>query len=119
MRLQHFNVGQVRENGNRGMSRRKVPALAIWALGATQIIGYGTLYYSYSILAPAIAQELTWSQEWIFAILSVSLLASAILAPIAGRWADRYGAGRLMVPGSLAAAGALMVCALAPGHFAF
>ena len=30
---------------------------AIWALGVTQIIGYGTLYYSFSILAPGIAGE--------------------------------------------------------------
>ena len=98
---------------------RKVPASAIWALGATQIVGYGTLFYSYSILAPAVAAELAWSQQWVFAILSVSLLASAVLAPIAGRWADRFGAGTLLVPGSLAAAAALLLCALAPGRVGF
>lgn len=101
------------------MSDSKIPASAIWALGATQIIGYGTLYYSYSILAPAVAVELAWSQQWVFAVLSVSLLASAILSPFAGSLADRVGAGRLMVPGSLAAAGALLLCALAPGRAGF
>jgi MFS family permease len=101
------------------VSDAKIPASAIWALGATQVIGYGTLYYSYSILAPAVAVELAWSQQWVFAVLSVSLLASAILAPFAGSLADRVGAGRLMVPGSLAAAGALLVCALAPGRVGF
>lgn len=101
------------------MSDRKVPASAIWALGVTQIIGYGTLYYSYSILAPAIATELAWSPKWVFAVLSASLLASAVLAPVAGSLADRYGAARLMVPGSLAAAGALLLCALAPGRIGF
>ncbi|WP_051370984.1 arsenite efflux MFS transporter ArsK [Mesorhizobium loti] len=101
------------------MSDAKIPASAIWALGTTQIIGYGTLYYSYSILAPAVAVELAWSQQWVFAVLSVSLLASAVLAPFAGSLADRVGAGRLMVPGSLAAAGALLVCALAPGRAGF
>ena len=85
----------------------------------TQIVGYGTLYYSYSILAPAVAAELAWSQQWVFAILSASLLASAVLAPMAGRWADRFGAGRLMVPGSVAAAAALLLCALAPGRIGF
>ena len=35
----------------------KAPALAIWALGLTQIVGYGTLFYSFSVLAPAMAQE--------------------------------------------------------------
>ncbi|MEP9389739.1 MFS transporter [Mesorhizobium sp. KR9-304] len=101
------------------MSERKVPTAAIWALGATQIVGYGTLYYSYSILAPAVAAELAWSQQWVFAILSTALLAGAVLAPLAGHWADRFGAGRLMVPGSIAAAGALMFCALAPGRIGF
>ena len=60
-----------------------------------------------------------WSPQWVFGILSASLLASAILAPFAGRWADKFGAGRLMVPGSLAAAGALLFCALAPGRLGF
>lgn len=101
------------------MSELKLPAAVIWALGATQIIGYGTLYYSYSILAPDVAAELRWSQEWVFAILSVSLLAGAFLAPVAGHWADRFGAGRLMVPGSIAAAAALLFCALAPGRIGF
>ncbi|MGE0280467.1 MAG: arsenite efflux MFS transporter ArsK [Rhizobiaceae bacterium] len=101
------------------MSILKFPAAAIWALGATQIIGYGTLYYSYSILAPGVSAELRWSQEWVFGVLSVALLASAFLAPIAGIWADRFGAGRLMLFGSLAAAAALLFCAFAPGRVGF
>ena len=101
------------------MTEGKIPASAIWALGATQIIGYGTLYYSYSMLAPAVAAELAWSQQWVFAVLSAALFASALLAPVAGQWADRFGAGRLMVPGSAAAAAALLLCALAPGRIGF
>ena len=101
------------------MNDRQAPASAIWMLGITQIVGYGTLYYSYSILAPAVAAELAWSQQWVFAVLSVSLLASAVLAPIAGSLADRFGATRLMVLGSLAAAAALLLCALAPGRIGF
>lgn len=101
------------------MSEPRLPAAVIWALGVTQIIGYGTLYYSYSILAPDVATELQWSQEWVFGILSVSLLAGAFLAPVAGHWADRFGAGGLMVPGSIAAAAALLFCALAPGRMGF
>ncbi len=97
----------------------KVPAQAIWALGATQIIGYGTLYYSYSMLTPAVAKDLAWAPEWVFAVLSIALLASAVLAPFAGHWADRFGAGRLMVPGSAAAAAALLLCASVPGRVGF
>lgn len=119
MRLWDAKDSRCRGNGIGRVNTDKAPVSAILALGITQIIGYGTLYYSYSMLAPAIAAELAWSQQWVFAVLSVALLASALLAPFAGHWADRYGAGRLMVPGSAAAAAALMVCALAPGRIGF
>ena len=39
------------------MSDRQAPMSAIWGLGVTQIVGYGTLFYSYSILAPSVAAE--------------------------------------------------------------
>jgi len=97
----------------------KAPPLAIWALGLTQIVGYGTLYYSFSILVPAMAAELRFSEQWAFAALSVALLLDSLLAPTAGRWADRFGAGRVMTVGSLAAAAALAACALAPERISF
>ena len=76
------------------MTGRKIPASALWALGLTQIIGYGTLYYSFSILVPAMARDFDWPQAWIFGALSASLLVGGLIAPTAGRWADRFGAGR-------------------------
>ncbi|WP_353641944.1 arsenite efflux MFS transporter ArsK [Mesorhizobium sp. WSM2239] len=93
---------------------RKTPAAVIWALGLTQIVGYGTLYYGFSILAPAMAADFGWPEQWIFGALSASLLAGAIVAPVAGHWADRFGAGRLMTFGSVFAAMALAAPALAP-----
>ena len=97
----------------------KAPALAIWALGLTQIVGYGTLFYSFSVLAPAMALELALPQQWVFAALSAALFLGSLFAPIAGRWADRFGAGRVMTAGSLAASLALAACALAPGRISF
>lgn len=97
----------------------KAPALAIWALGLTQIVGYGTLFYSFSVLAPAMALEFSLPQQWVFAALSVALFLGSLFAPIAGRWADRFGAGRLMTAGSLAASLALVACALSPGRISF
>jgi hypothetical protein len=44
------------------MSQR-LPIGAILALGVTQNIGYGTLYYSFSILAPDMAAYFAWSAE--------------------------------------------------------
>ncbi|TJV24965.1 MAG: arsenite efflux MFS transporter ArsK [Mesorhizobium sp.] len=92
---------------------------AIWALGLTQIVGYGTLFYCFSILAPAMAREFGLTEGWVFGALSASLFAGSLFAPTAGRWADRFGAGRIMTVGSVAAAVALALCAVAPGRVTF
>ncbi|MGV8939825.1 MAG: arsenite efflux MFS transporter ArsK [Allorhizobium sp.] len=101
------------------MSEAVAPARLIWALGVTQIIGYGTLYYSFSILAPEMAADLGLPLDRLFAILSAALLCGGMMAPKAGRWADRYGAGRLMVSGSLIAGLALLSCAAASNTVVF
>ncbi|MBU0584235.1 MAG: arsenite efflux MFS transporter ArsK [Alphaproteobacteria bacterium] len=97
----------------------RAPALAVWALGVTQIIGYGTLFYSFAILAPAMSADLDLPEQWVFAALSLALFLGSLLAPTAGRMADRHGAGRVMTVGSAAAALALAACALAPERFSF
>jgi len=79
---------------------------AIWALGVTQIIGYGTLYYSFSILAPGIAGDLNVAVEWIYGCISLALLAGGLISPWAGGLADRIGADKVMSIGSIAAAAA-------------
>ncbi|KAA6474644.1 MFS transporter [Agrobacterium sp. ICMP 7243] len=101
------------------MNGHKVPVSAILALGLTQIIGYGSLYYSFSILAPAMARDLNWSSEWIFGALSAALLIGGLAAPTMGKWIDRFGAGRVMTGGSAIAAAALVACALSTGKVAF
>jgi MFS family permease len=100
-------------------SPERPPVAAIVALGLTQIIGYGSLYYSFSILAPDMAHDLSWSTEWIFGALSVALLIGGLAAPVMGTWIDRFGAGRIMTSGSAIAAAALVACAFAPGKIAF
>ncbi|CAG0952387.1 MAG: arsenite efflux MFS transporter ArsK [Rhizobiaceae bacterium] len=101
------------------MIGRRTIAVATAGLGVTQIVGYGTLYYSFSILAPGMSADFHLSQEWLFAALSAALFAGSLLAPLAGRWADRHGAGRVMTYGSVAAAAALALCALAPERVSF
>ncbi|MFC0284151.1 arsenite efflux MFS transporter ArsK [Camelimonas abortus] len=89
------------------------------ALGISQIIGYGTLYYSFGVLAPQMSRDFGWSLEWVFGALSAALLVSGFVSPVAGRWIDRLGAGRIMTMGSLAAAASLVACAMAPSGMAF
>jgi MFS family permease len=97
----------------------RVPVSAIIALGITQIIGYGTLYYSFSILASDMAATFGWSNEWIFGALSVALLTGGLTAPWLGVLIDRIGAGRVMASGSAVAALALVACAYAPGKASY
>lgn len=92
---------------------------AIWALGITQIIGYGTLYYSFSILAPNVAGDLQVPVEWIYGCISLALLAGGLVSPWAGGLADRVGAGKVMSIGSIGAAAALATCGLAGSAMAF
>lgn len=98
---------------------QRMPIGAILALGVTQNVGYGTLYYSFSILAPDMAESLSWPQEWIFGALSVALLIGGLSAPWLGVLIDRIGAGRVMTIGSAVAAAALVACAYAPGQGAY
>lgn len=101
------------------MSEIRLPWGAIAALGLTQNIGYGTLYYSFSILAPDMARGFGLSTEWIFAALSIALLAGGLAAPWLGKALDRFGAGRVMTAGSGIAGAALVLCALAPDAASF
>lgn len=91
----------------------------VWALGVTQVIGYGTLYYSFGTLAPLMAESFGLTQEWLYGALSVSLLMSGVVSPVAGRMADRHGAAWLMGFGSLVAGTALGLSALAPNGLWF
>ncbi|MGH9914874.1 MAG: arsenite efflux MFS transporter ArsK, partial [Pyrinomonadaceae bacterium] len=68
--------------------------------------------YSFSILEPAMAQEFGQSREWLYAAFSGTLLIGGIVSPWSGRWADRFGAGRVMTFGSLAATLSLLLCVL-------
>lgn len=101
------------------ISDAKLPVWALAGLGATQIIGYGTLYYCISILVPNTARELAVSEPWVFGAFSIALLIGALAAPLSGRLADRWGAGRVMAIGSIGSAASLVLTALAPGAWSF
>ncbi len=91
----------------------------ILTLGLTQTIGYGTLYYSYGVLAPAISAEFTVSLDWFFAAFTVGLVFGGLVAPLVGRLLDRNGARLVMTAGSVTAAIALVACSLAPNIWFF
>ncbi len=95
------------------------PVATISALGLTQIIGYGTLYYSFSILAPGMAKDLGISLEQVFGVFSASLFVGGLSAPIIGKQMDRIGAATVLTLGSILSALTLALCAWSPSIFVF
>jgi MFS family permease len=87
---------------------------SVLALGLTQIIGYGSLYYAFAILVPGVAASFGRPEAHLYAVFSVGLLVGGLAAPVAGRLMDRFGAPRLMTAGSGLAAACLVLIAMAP-----
>lgn len=96
----------------RVIHRDYTPAIA---LGITQIMGYGALYYAYAILLPEMAGDLGMDLTSIFGVLSLALFFGGFLAPVAGKLTDRYGGRMVMTIGSLASGAALMLLGLVAG----
>ncbi len=88
-------------------------------LGVTQTIGYGTLYYTLGVIAPAIAADIGVPVDRQFLWFSVALGCSALFAPGFGRWLDRRGARLTMSAGSLAAAAGLLGLACVEDELTF
>jgi hypothetical protein len=87
---------------------------AVLALGLTQIVGYGSLYYAFPILVPSVAQTFGRPEAHLYAVFSVGLLIGGLGAPLAGRLMDRFGAARLMAVGSVCATFCLLLIGTAP-----
>lgn len=92
---------------------------AVLALGVTQIIGYGTCYYAFAILAQAVAKDLAVPGEVLFGIFSAALLAGGLASPYLGKLMDRIGAAKLMTIGSSGAAALLAGLAASPNIYLF
>lgn len=86
----------------------------VLALGLTQILGYGSLYYAFPILVPAAALSFGRPESHLYAVFSVGLLVGGLAAPQAGRLMDRIGAARLMAGGSVLAALCLVLIGTSP-----
>lgn len=87
----------------------------IIALGITQIVGYGTLYYAFAVLARQLTADVGVSMPFAFGAFSLALLAGGMVAPLAGRAIDRHGARRIMALGSLGAGLALAAISQSTG----
>ncbi|MFY8156658.1 MAG: MFS transporter, partial [Rhabdaerophilum sp.] len=57
---------------------------AIWGLGFTQIIGYGTTYYLLGLMGTLMMRDLGLSKSVMLAGVSLTLLTSGLAGPLVG-----------------------------------
>ena len=74
-----------------------------WALGVTQTVGYGVLFYTYGVLIVPMEAEFGWTRDQTSGAFSLALLLSGLIAIPIGRYVDRSGARALMTVGSAVA----------------
>jgi predicted MFS family arabinose efflux permease len=94
---------------SRSRGRRLLTGLAI-----TQTIGYGVLYYAFSVFLTPIAVDLHTGVTAVTAALTLSVVLAGIVGVPIGWWIDRHGGRGLMTVGSLL--GALAVAAWSQVH---
>jgi MFS family permease len=71
------------------------------ALGLTETVSWGVLYYAFSVFLVPMQRELGWSTGTLTGAYSLALLLSGLAAPLVGRWLDRHGPRMLMTAGSV------------------
>ncbi|MSQ69546.1 MAG: MFS transporter [Gammaproteobacteria bacterium] len=75
----------------------------LWPLALAQVVSWGTLYYSFSLFAGPMREELGWSPTAINGALTAGLLVTGLMAYPVGTLFERHGARWLMTGGSLGA----------------
>jgi len=71
------------------------------ALGITQTVGYGVLFYAFAVYLVPMAADLRTSTATITGALTLGILTAAGAALPVGRWLDRHGGRGLMTFGSI------------------
>ena len=95
-------------------SRRRVP---VHALGISQILAYGMLFYAFAPLKSYLAAAIGQSESVVLTMLSAALILQSALMPAVGGWCDRYGALAVMRIGFIAGGagmGGLALVTVAP-----
>ena len=85
-------------------------ARVVLALGTAQTLAWASSFYLPAVLAVPLARDVGVATPTVYALLSMALIASALVGPWAGRWIDRHG-GRpvLMAANGVFALGLLLL----------
>jgi MFS family permease len=89
------------KNPDRRMQYSCGPWRAVFVLGVTQILAWGTIIYTPVLILPLIAIERGWSMTFAMAGLSIGLFVAGLVARFVGKSIDRFGGHRIMLVGSL------------------
>src|SRR5215813_4674440 len=95
------------------------PWRAVPVLGVTQILTWGTIFYTPVLIVPLIAAERGWSISFAMGGFSIGLLVAGLVAPYVGRAIDRYGGHVVMTIGSLIGALGLFLIVYAKAPVAY
>lgn len=100
---------------------RRLPeySLLLAGLALTRIIGWGSIYYSPSVLAGYFQREIGLGPATIFSGITILLVIGAVISPMLGRHLDRRGTRQAMALGALISALGLALLALAQGPVSY
>ena len=77
-----------------------IPARAVWCLGLSQLVAWGTTYYLVGAFGEDIATELGWSRETVHGGFSAALLVMGLTSGTIGGLIDRFGGRWVMSAGA-------------------
>jgi MFS family permease len=95
------------------------PWRAVPVLGITQILTWGTIFYTPVLIVPLIAAERGWSISFTMGGFSIGLLVAGLVAPYVGRSIDQFGGHVVMALGSLTGALGLFLIGFATHPIAY
>ena len=100
---------------------RRLPeySLLLAGLALTRIIGWGSIYYSPSVLAGYLQREIGLGPTTIFGGITILLVIGAVISPMLGRHLDRRGTRQAMALGAVISALGLALLALAQGPISY
>lgn len=95
------------------------PRHLVWTLGLTEVLSWGTLYFSFTVLIVPMQRELGFSKPFLAGGFSLGLLVWALCSFAVGRLLDRVPAHRVMSGGSVLAGIGLLLWAWSPSETVF
>jgi hypothetical protein len=92
----------------------RAPTPVAFAVGAGQLVVWGSSFYLLAVLATPIATDTGWAPGWIAAGLSIGLAVAGLVSRRVGRLIDARGGRGLLAASAALAAVALLAMAAAP-----